>query len=144
MTPTSATTAIRKAKTPEQNASLLFGLAQTAAATRSDIAPPPTRLPTRGPAFPREKSAKRKLRYGEHAPVVSSTTDPEMGNRDPPGQCGGVEEPWPCASAKRKAPPLGAERGGRVSGRSRYGRCWMVTEGPAEVLHGRRSEREVL
>jgi hypothetical protein len=28
--------------------------------------------------------------------------------------------------------------------RARYGRCCMVTEGPAEVLHGRRSEREAL
>jgi hypothetical protein len=27
---------------------------------------------------------------------------------------------------------------------ARYGRCCMVIEGPAEVLHGRRSEREAL
>src|SRR5947209_2818327 len=28
--------------------------------------------------------------------------------------------------------------------RARYRRCCMVSEGPAEVLHGRRSEREAL
>ena len=31
-----------------------------------------------------------------------------------------------------------------IGPRARYGRCRMVTEGPAEVLHGRRGEREAL
>ena len=39
---------------------------------------------------------------------------------------------------------LVGSRGGVDTTVGRYGRCRMVIEGPAEVLHGRRAEREAL